>query len=271
MFLILTVLYNKTIAKSATLQGIIQSAVLLNDSGSKLLLWDNSVQRMNNKDLSYLSSVLNNFEYVHTPQNHSLSRIYNKGIEKGLNKGEFKYLMLLDDDSTIDLNYFDKAVKGAKGNYFLMIPVVKNNGIIRSPMISYTIRTSILSKVYPGLTSSKNMMAINSGMIISFDFLKSTKFTYERRLNNYGTDNYFMKFYGLHCKTFYILDYSFEHSLSFFDSIDIDKKIQIFRQSKKAFLIIHSDNLFNLMMALGYNFMSSLKNSVKYKTLKFFK
>lgn len=271
MFLILTVLYNKTTFTSDTLQGIIKSAGLLNEVGARLRLHDNSVNKMDSESLINLSRVLKHVDYVHTPQNLPLSEIYNTAIEQGLSMPQVKYLMLLDHDSKIDINFFKKAIEAAAGKHALMIPIVKNQGVIRSPMISYVIKTSVFSKLEPGSISSKNMVAINSGMIISFDYLRATGFKYDKRLNNYGTDNYFMKYYSARCATLFILDYTFDHSLSFFDSSDINKKLEVFSQNKSAFLIINSDNLFNYSRAIVYNILSSIKNAVKYKTLKFLK
>jgi hypothetical protein len=271
MFLILTVIYNKTTVNSDTLKGIMESADLLNEVGAMLLLHDNSTIRLNSGELLKLKSVIEHLEYQHTPENLPLSKIYNNTIQKGLLTPQLKYLVLLDDDSKIDKEFFKKAIEGAAGKHSLMIPVIKNQRIIRSPMISYTIKTSVLSTVNPGLIASKNMMAINSGMVISFEFLRSTRFQYDKRLTNYGTDNYFMKFYSTYSKNIFILDYMFNHSLSFFDSTDMSKKLKVFSQNKKASLIINSDNLFNYCQAFAYNVMSSIKNSVKYRSLKFLK
>lgn len=271
MFIILTVLYNKTIDDSATLQGILKSSDILNAAGSKLLLWDNSPKKMPEDTLRQLSIALNNFEYVHTPANLALSQIFNSTIQNEVEANNFKYLMLLDDDSDIELPYFEKAINAANRNYPLIIPIVKNRGIIRSPMRSYIIKGFPFSHINPGVFSSKNLMAINSGMIISFDFLRTTNFQYDKRLRNYATDSYFMKFYASKHKTLYILNYTFNHSLSFFDNEDITRKLTIFKQTKRSFLIIHSDSPFNFIMAITYNFMSSLKHAIKHKNLQFFK
>ncbi len=271
MFIILTVLYKKTLSNSATLQGIIKSAEILNTLSSKLLLWDNSPEKFSNDELEHLNFALTNFKYVHTPANIALSKIYNTIIQHEVKENNFKYLMLLDDDSNIEPEYFKKAISSANNNYPLIIPIVTNRGVIRSPMRSYIIKGFPFSHINPGIFPSKNLMAINSGMIISFNFLRSTNFQYDERLRNYATDSYFMKFYASKNKSLYVLDYTFDHSLSFFDNEDITSKLSIFKQTKSAFLIIHSDNPINFIMALAYNFMSSLKHAIKHRNLQFFK
>jgi hypothetical protein len=271
MFIILVVLYNKTLTSSTTLKGIMESASILNAAGLKLLIWDNSPAAMNVEEVNELSKCIGSLEYIHTPENLPLSEIYNTTIKNEVTANDFKYLMLLDDDSEINPAYFRKAIEAAKFNYALIIPIVKNRGVIRSPMRSYIIKGFIFSDLKPGIHSSKSLMAINSGMIISTDFLKKTGFQYDARLRNYSTDSYFMKFYASQCKSLFVLDYTFNHSLGFFDNVDIERKLKIFKETKTSFLIIHSDNAFNFILARIYNFASSFKNALKHRTLKFFK
>jgi hypothetical protein len=69
---------------------------------------------------------------------------------------------------------------------------------------------------------------------------------------------------------FYIMDFTMDHSLSFFDSVDIIRRVEIFRQIKKANRIVFSGNGLQVVMIRWYNFVSSFKNAIKYKSLKFF-
>lgn len=270
MLYILIVLYKKAITSSLTLQGILNSASILNQHKASICVWDNSPEKMVGEDLNVLHNSFEKIKYKHTPGNSPLSVIYNTAIESAITSS-CEYLILLDDDSKIDATYFEKIISVADKNFDLIVPVVKNRGVIRSPMRSYIIKGFPFSHLEPGLKLARRMMAINSGMVISRKFLEETSFRYDLRLRNYSTDSYFMKFYATVRKNLYVLDYTFDHSLSFFDTGDLNRKLTIFKEAKHSNLIVYSDNYFNYLLACTANFFSSVKYSLKHRTLRFFK
>jgi hypothetical protein len=270
MFFIIIVLYKKHLRQSPTLQGLLASADLLNTFSNKLVIWDNSPGALPINEIRYLKNEIRNCHYRSTPENLPLSVIYNECIKEGLVE-TYQYLVLLDDDSHIGLKYFQSAFKAAGHHYELMLPKVINKGAVCSPMRYYILKSFPISNLFYGIMSAKQKMAINSGMIISFSFLRRTGFKYTTFLKNYGTDNYFMRFFSKNASKLYVLDFSFDHSLSFFDSRDIDKKLAIFKETKKINIFIHSDSAFHILLARTYNILSSLKNAFRYKSVKFLK
>lgn len=270
MWFILIVLYKKTLDTSKTLRGVIDACEVINSTNSFVLLWDNSPCSLPNKELQVLTDLFSNFKYLNTPENLPLSSIYNAAITKSINNAT-QYLVLLDDDSNIDHLFFKEALKNVHSGHQLLLPVIKNGGVIRSPLKYYIIKSFIFSKLSVGAMASKNIMAINSGMIIAVKFLEKYEFRYDDRLQSYGTDNYFMRFYAQKCKVLFIMEYVLDHSLSFFDTDNIQRKIEIFQNIKKANLIVHQVNFWELVLASTFNLLTSVKYALKYRTLKFLK
>lgn len=270
MLFITVVLYNKSLTASDTLKGLLQSAELLKQINAHVLLWDNSSEAWSKEDMAGLSSKLP-FEYVHSPENKPLSFIYNATIDRLLVKDSCNYLVILDDDSKIGIGYFRGIVNAVtyRNDLPILLPLVRNNNRIISPAKFYYFKGSYFKTLADGLYTGK-LFAINSGMVISKKFLQQSGFKYDKRLTNYGTDNYLMNFANERKVVFYILQYSMEHSLSFFDHPDVSRRLEIFKQIKKANRIVFSNNLFQVLMINWYNFISSLKHAIKYRSLKFF-
>ncbi|CAN5685942.1 N/A [soil metagenome] len=270
MFLITVVLYNKSFDSSDTLKGLMESAEYLKSINAAVFLWDNSNSAYSNQNLAFLQEKLS-VEYYHAPENKPLSFIYNKAVSKLLALQQYSRLILLDDDSKISVAYFKEAVEtiNAYPALDILLPVVRNNNKIISPAKFYYLKGSYFKTIGSGIYKEK-LFAINSGMIISRNFLRQYNFRYDERLANYGTDNYIMNFANDRKIAFYIMRYTMEHSLSFFDHPDINRRLEIFRQIKKANRIVFSTNKFQVVMISWYNFVSSLKNAIKYKSLKFF-
>lgn len=270
MLYILVVLYNKTIETSATLQGLLGAAHLLNEHNCKVVIHDNSPLTLSETAIDLLQESFHQFDYVHSESNEPLSVIYNRAITNSI-AGNASYLIILDDDSKVDKHFFELAIQHSSTGYNLMLPVIRHNGIIRSPMKYYIFKSLIFKNVPHGIISSKNLMAINSGMIISVKFINSFNFRYDEQLMNYGTDNYFMRFYSQHSSTVFMLDYVLDHSLSFFDTNNIERKLKVFREIKKANLIVHSDNLIDKTLALSFNILTSIKYAIVHRSLRFLK
>ncbi|MEP6844369.1 MAG: hypothetical protein ABI861_00125 [Panacibacter sp.] len=270
MLFITVILYNKSLSTSDTLKGLIESSEYLQSINAYVLLWDNSNDAWSKEDLDSVNCKLP-VGYYHAPENKPLSFIYNSAIEKVLKENIYYYLVLLDDDSKITVAYFKEIVEVTENGKALeiILPVVTNNNKIISPAKFNYLKGSYFKTIDKGIYKGK-LFAINSGMIISKSFLKQYNFRYDERLKNYGTDNYLMNFANEKKINFYILYYTMDHSLSFFDSPDINRRLEIFRQIKKANRIIFSSNKFQVVMISWYNFVSSLKNAIKYKSLKFF-
>ena len=270
MLLLTVVLYNKTLSTSDTLKGLVESSAVLKKVNADVLLWDNSKTSMSEKDIDELNRHIS-LNYLHEPGNKPLSFIYNTVIEKISASNKYQYLVILDDDSKISIPYFEEIIAATTLNTsnLIFLPIVKNNQKIISPAKFYYLKGSYFKTINPGIYKG-NLFAINSGMVIAASFFKQYNFRYDERLTNYGTDNYIMHFANEKKIPFYILNYTMDHSLSFFDHPDVAKRLEVFRQIKKANKIVFSANIFQSVMISWYNFISSFKNAVKYKSFKFF-
>ena len=272
MLVILVVLYNKSLNSSLSLSGIFNSYETLNKNNCKIIVADNSPNKLSDEDFTILKKTIISFEYHHFPDNKPLSVVYNRFIDTYKNQDKYKYLVLLDDDSAIDENYFSSVFNAIKTNEkcSLFLPVVYNNGLIKSPEKDYIIKPIRFSSIKAGHRSSKYLTAINSGMVISFLYFKKYEFHYDTWFKNYGTDSYFMKCYRQNEQYLHILSYSFNHSLSFYDTIDEMKRLAVFKEAKEGRKKLYDDTHFASLLVFIYNIAASAKNSIKHKSLKYF-
>lgn len=263
---ILICLYKKNIQDSATIQSLLKSISKLKDTN--VFIWDNSPSSLDEDSLNLLAKNFTNFKYKHTPENTVLSKIYNTVIEE--QKDEKSYLMLCDDDSDIPECFFDilreKINKNPSINLFL--PQIFTNDTLISPAKDYLIKTILIKNLESGIITSRNSTAINSGMVISNRvFLNG--FRYDERLRFYGTDNYFMCQYSRNYKDIFVLDVKFKHDLSFHSSKNIENRLRIFKEIKKANRIIYSKNSVKKYIVIINNLFVALKLCLKYRSITF--
>ncbi len=263
---ILICLYKKSIYESNTIQCLIKSSKTIKDS--KIFIWDNSPAKLDSESLEFLTTIFKNLIYKHTPDNTVLSKVYNSVIED--EKEPSSYLALFDDDSEIPITYFEELKKEVELNpsINLFLPQIYSNSVLVSPAKDYFIKTSLIKQTKTGIINSNYITAINSGMVISNRvFIEG--FRYDENLNFYGTDNFFMYHYTKKHKDLFILDVKINHDLSFNESKNIDNKIRIFKEIKKANKIIYSNNWSRKMIVLFNNFIVSVRLCIKYKNLAF--
>jgi len=265
MLIFLVVLYKQSVDSSNTLTSLLACKEDLKHD--KVILWDNSPQRVKYQDLEILENSFT-FQYVHTPENKALSKVYNSVIAHSISS--LDYLVLLDQDSTFSKNFIFEIKNSINLNkeVNLFLPVIMVNDKIVSPARNYIIKSRLFQELNPGIINAAYLMAINSGMIISGRFLKDN-FSYDEELHFYGTDNYFMYKYSKKNSEAYILNYSISHNLSFDSTTDFSRKLEIFREIKKANKIVYRGNAFHLIAAKLNNVFVSLKFCVMYRSLRF--
>ena len=237
-------------------------------SNSKLIFWDNSpsIQSVDFDGISFLQQV----EYIHTPENMSLSKIYNKVIQN--NEG-YDYLIILDQDSSFASDYFEKLNSGIEkhSDVNLFLPLVKSEQTIVSPGDYKIFKGSYWEKEQYGVISAKNILAINSGMVINFNYLKNTYKGYDERLNFYGTDTFFMNKYSKDNNFLFVIDYVFKHDSALLDEgEDCVKKIKRLKDLFFSWRIINENKKINLILINIYILIKIFKFVVKYKNLNFF-
>nr|BFD44251.1 hypothetical protein FFPRI1PSEUD_57500 [Pseudomonas sp. FFPRI_1] len=264
-YLILVVIYNRSLKDSQSIRSLIESLSTL--EGSTFFIWDNSLERQPENELDWFQKEThkNNFIYKHTSQNTSLSEIYNTFTTLTPQKHDF--IILLDHDTSFDSQLFDAHKKALKScdPVNLYLPIVKFKDKIVSPGKQLLFKSLPYKHLNPGLTASRHNTAINSGMIIRWSYFTGIFKGYDKRLKFYGTDDYFMMEYRKTNKYFYLLDYTIHHDLTCNpDADDIYKFKASFQEAQKSFLILHSNGR-PLSMAGLVVFIRRLKHTIKFK------
>jgi hypothetical protein len=209
-FLAIIVVYGREPADTISLRSLARCR-----SGScalRMVVWDNSSQ---SHQMDW-TAVGHTGTYISTPQNLGLSTIYNRVISQHLRRGE--HLLLLDQDTDLPADYLEKAVIALETcpGVDLFLPMVRANGRWASP-VTYLCgwgrqwRSRVI-----GTIASKRVCAINSGMIISSEYLLGSFPGYDERLRFYGTDTQFMLDYMERRSRLCVLDSVLRHDLSFF-------------------------------------------------------
>lgn len=268
--LILIVNYKKSIEETQTYQSLKKIENELKKMNYTIFIWDNCFLEHNAK----ICENENWIKYKGSKENCTLSYIYNKVIDEELNK--INYFIILDNDTTLTIDYFlefEKCYRKNKDiNLFLPKVLVENN-VFSPQKIFYELpkKNERIDKKLSGKIEAKNFTAINSGMIISVEYLKKNKKNYDEDLGFYGTDNFFMFIYQKRNEYIYILNYIMSHDLSMQKKENLEIALWRFKDQVKGIKILSGYLNLNGKI-LNYLKMMNLmiKNILKYKTFKFF-
>jgi len=265
-FLILIVLYEFKVKDSLSYNSLLKSSQYLSES--KLILWDNSLSAQSvNEHICDFSCI----EYIHTPENMSLSKIYNRVIQE--NEG-YDYMIILDQDSSFSSDFFEKLnsaiLKHSTINLFL--PLIRAKQAIVSPGDYKIFKGSYWKKEKYGVIKAKNILAINSGMVINFDYLKNNYMGYDERLKFYGTDTFFMLDYQKNNEFLFVIHYVFKHKSALLDREE-DFNMQLSRLDNvfTSWKIIHEHNKVNLFLFNVFIFLKTFKLVILYRNIKYLK
>jgi hypothetical protein len=208
----LVVLYKSSLDNSRTIQSI-QSFFTTESldcySRFELLIWDNSPESHAHEAVELGQKIPINVKLIHTPQNTSLSKIYNY-VSCKLQEND--YLTLFDQDTTLPASYFEELKIAQINQWPLILPKVECQGVLVSPGSRFFARGKRLKGISSGALDSKNLLAINSGMSIIGKVFCSYK--YDERLRFYGTDTFFMRNYEKYFDKAFVLNTPISHSLA---------------------------------------------------------
>ena len=269
---ILVVLYNKKIAASETLQSL--RMLCGSQDQADVIIWDNSAGGQEKASIDEYERGILPFKlrYVNTPENLSLSRIYNLVIGRFVTPDD--YLMLLDDDTCVTSFFFDELrckITELRGTVDVFLPRIYNKGVLVSPAKMYFFFGRYFKKLEAGFHSSKYIVAINSGMVISGTFLKKGFRGYDERLKFYATDTYFMKEAVKNKANVYVMESALEHDLSFFnDNIDVRDKLERFRAMEVGLKVLFCNATIFIRALLNfYLYLLRIKYCIEFKTTIF--
>lgn len=238
---ILVVVYRLSPRQSATLLSLENSKEVLSALPHRIILRDNSSSPFGEKEKENLQHMFSglNHQYWHDGENLSLSQIYNDVIRGEITPAD--HLILLDHDTTFDGNFFKAFLKAhaQSPSCPLFLPLIRQGKDIISPSDMFLFKGSYWKEARSGLVSTHRHTAINSGMIISGQYLLNEFEGYDEKLKFYNTDNYFMWKYGRSQSHFYVLDYSIHHTLNFYDPTEsFEKKKARYREMRKSALYL---------------------------------
>lgn len=217
MDLLLVVLYKQLPEESETISTFIKDCSRWHNK-IKLVIWDNSPNNVSDNLLPELPIPI---EYIHTPENISLAKIYNNTISK---YKTFRAVYIFDQDSVVTDLYFAEMNKylSLYSDIGLFAPKIYHNSILLSPAIEKYNRTQLLKSIDCGIHSTAGLRLIMSGLCVRPTILNTIKFDENLRL--YWIDNVFSYDYSLKYKTYCVINYTLSHQLSCFDKDTIKNK-----------------------------------------------
>lgn len=262
--LFLIVLYNKKIQESQSIMNLVKNSNLLHND--LIIIWDNSPIPDNDES----SLIKLNYKIFRTPENISLSDIYNNCVD--LYKYNFDNIWIFDDDSSIEKKMIElfkiSIISNPTINLFL--PKVKVENQIVSPGKFVFIKAKYFKLNISGIIPSKGIIGIMSGTCISMNFFIKYQYNFDTQLKIYGIDT---KFYLDYCKkenNLFVIDYEMQHDLSFFTETNIDKIILKFKDHTTSLRkVIGNKSLFHFIFLELYINYLSIKYALKYKNTKF--
>lgn len=183
----LVISYNSTIKQSHTLQSL-----LMADSENinlTIYIWNNGPHFFEENDVQeYINACKKNGTDIYIFQdvrNVSLAKIYNYII----NKNNFEFIAILDQDSTVNIDYLQNIIKYRSSDLILpRIVTFQNNSYVQSHPHSSKNKNIIIND---GPITS-NISSVTSGIIISKHLVEKLVqfrgYVFEERLGFYGID-----------------------------------------------------------------------------------
>jgi GT2 family glycosyltransferase len=243
--------------------------------GLQVFVWDNSPEEAGVENKLWLSRQFRDVHYYHDGQNTPLSDLYNHVIEKclrGSTRG-YEYLMLFDQDSVLERDFLLKMVEAATRNpqVKLLLPLVRSgaNRQLVSPANLYYFKGSTWKNPRLGLVKTRFTTAINSGMMISVDYLVNEFIGYPREIPFYGTDNWFCQTVAKNYRWLYVVDTTIKHDLAQFGSEPKDIKLWRHRQNVRAVRFLNRDGFFRRNLCLVYTFTTCVRRAIRYRDWRF--
>lgn len=198
-FLIVVVIYNKTIESLEYLKEICDSSILI---------YDNSEESQNTPA---------NIAYYHSPQNVGVSAAYNYSFDYA-QKNNKKFLIILDQDTHFCKEYFIKYMNYANtyGDDLIYAPVVHCNTRVYSPYKENYWRNVCqqIDEIIYGIKHNMNKESfINSGLMIPVK-VNSIVGGFNNCIKLDFSDTYYFEKYKKYYNRIVIMNIKLEHRLS---------------------------------------------------------
>ncbi|HEX4153894.1 MAG TPA: hypothetical protein VHY75_16930 [Steroidobacteraceae bacterium] len=241
----------------------------------EVLVWDNSPHEASFAERAWLSAQFEHVSYRHDGQNTPLSALYNHVIERHLHHPVRKhdYLILLDQDSNLESAFLLKMSTAAvqHPDVNLLLPLVRAgaDGRLVSPANLYYFRGSAWKRLRLGLIKSRFTTAINSGMMISVDYLTNGFPGYPPEIPFYGTDNWLCQSYAEKNRWIFVVDTTIKHDLAQFGDEPNDVRLWRHRQNIKALRFLNRRGFFRRNFCYLYTTGTCLRRAMRYRDWRF--
>lgn len=265
----LVVLYQKPAEKSIALQSLLKQQQLLKDVGVNLAIhvWNNS------PGVTKPCAGVSWYE----SENLGLSAVYNRIAEVVFSDGA-QLLMISDDDTDYTsmsladcVKQVDDAFTRAEAQQCgVFLPRLVSHGQLVSPGRRWHFIGRLLPSVPAGFTQSRNLLAINSGVMFTRRCWERMQPFYDERLRFYSTDtDFFIRYEKIFSKV-YVLDVNIDHDLSEHSADTVARALFRFSEMvsglRITFLKHHLGIRALLELYLGY---AAVRKAYSYRTWKF--
>ena len=209
---------------------------------------------------------------VNSEENKKLAYAYNFALKRAVENG-YKWLLLLDQDTSVPKGYFNRLQDFLKSGYpenlAAVVPVLKSGDVVLSPKVVSS-RLRIESEAKPNeygrwITAINSMSLMNVGFFNSIGGFSSK---YELDMLDRWSYNQIMKLNRL----VYVLDVNSNHELSF---LDFEKNVtperySDFMKMENRFSTDEMDLLYLVFYKVKL-ILKGLKQFVKYKNKEYSK
>jgi glycosyltransferase involved in cell wall biosynthesis len=207
----------------------------------ELILYDNSPVKY---DFTPLHHEGIHMTYYHDPRNLGIAAAYNYAWSAA-NGNNSQWLMLLDHDTELTQEYFNSILSLTEipEKVVAVVPKIISENTMISPVYSHSLRPLKEERPSPGI-QDQPVMAINSGALISIDFLNEINGFNEVFSLDYLDHWLFFKIYEKERKVL-LVDVSLEHELSVLDYTRVslqryqsilDSEVNFYQNFKKDLL-----------------------------------
>ncbi|MEH7109773.1 glycosyltransferase [Bacillus sp. JJ1764] len=206
-----------------------------------IILYDNSPDKHDFTPIGYEG---NHISYVHDPRNLGIATAYNYALAQAVANGS-KWLLLLDHDTELTADYFEKVLNlpDLPENVAAVVPKIISENTMISPVYTTSLRPLQGDRPKEGL-QEQEVMAINSGALLKVDFLQSIKGFNSSFPLDYLDHWLFHQVYAQQRKV-WILPVTLEHELSVLDYSRVSlKRYQSILNSEINFYQNYKQDLF---------------------------
>lgn len=270
---ILIVLYKRHYRESAAITTLLSNVAPFREQGIdvEFFVWNNTPEcspALSAENLTWLEG-----------NNDGLAYIYNRVADMAF-AGGATHFMISDDDTDYSSQNYVEAISralefeatSAADLFGVMVPKVYSREKLVSPGLRFWFFGRLSDDVDSGINSSRNKLAINSGVIFNKFCYEKMSPLFDERLKFYATDTAFFVRYESFYPHFYVLDTCLQHDLSEHTSDSAERAIFRFQEMILGLRVIfeHKGYLFHGFME-AYLLVSSLRKSLSYKNTGFFR